>query len=138
MKAKSIMNVAAFLLVVAMLPAQSGTEQNADQLSKLEAVELVRAINTLELSYRSTEGEYVSLEVLLLNPKFDEMEIAPTIADPYAATLKDYKLSIVTFAEGEQYKLSLVPTGEPYCRPALFSDQIGVIYPGKSLGCPEE
>ena len=90
------------------------------------------------MSYRSSEGGYVPLEVLLLHPKFDDMGIAPTITDPYTVAIKDYKLSIVTFAEGEQYKLSLVPTGEPYCRLALFSDQIGVIYPGKGLGCPEE
>ena len=138
MKAKRVMNVAVFLLAVAMLPAQSGTEQNVDQLSSREALTMVRAINTIELSYRSSEGEYVPLEVLLLHPKFDDMGIAPTITDPYTVAIKDYKLSIVTFAEGEQYKLSLVPTGEPYCRLALFSDQIGVIYPGKGLGCPEE
>ena len=138
MKAKRVMNVAVFLLAVAMLPAQSGTERNVDQLSSRKALTMVRAINTIELSYRSSEGGYVPLEVLLLHPKFDDMGIAPTITDPYTVAIKDYKLSIVTFAEGEQYKLSLVPTGEPYCRLALFSDQIGVIYPGKGLGCPEE
>ncbi len=113
MKAKRVMNVAVFLLAVAMLPAQSGTEQNVDQLSSRKALTMVRAINTIELSYRSSEGGYVPLEVLLLHPKFDDMGIAPTITDPYTVAIKDYKLSIVTFAEGEQYKLSLVPTGEP-------------------------
>ncbi len=140
MKTRSIVGVAAFVLLMAfvILPARSGADQSSNQLSAHEALELVRTINTAELEMVMTRGAYHSLEDLLQSRFFENREIVPTLKDIYTATVKDYKLSIVTFAEGKQYVVSLVPTGEPQCRPALFSDQVGVIYPGKSLGCPEE
>ena len=121
---------------------------DAPTKSKSMAVGIVRTINTAQVSCRARDGKveenysFLSWDELLSSHCFDaaqdwfsqhyrfRLAAGPEIAP-------GLELRLVVSGDGRHYNLSLVGEDSPSCRFGFFSDEGGVIYEGKSLGCDE-
>ncbi len=63
-----------------------------------------------------------------------EQSIPVVVQDDTLGELRGYKLSVLVSGDGKRYHLALVPVSE--CSVAFFSNESGLIYTGKTLGCP--
>jgi hypothetical protein len=110
--------------------------QQKEELSDNEALELLRAVNTAQLDLRMARQPYAPLQKILQRRFFVETEVGSdiTTVDSNTGTKKGYEISVCVFGEGRRYIASVVPV-ERGCRVAFFTDESGVIYQGRALGC---
>lgn len=110
------------------------------------AVNIVRAINTAEASYKRNHGAYATWETLISNGDFSETgtrwapESFPTVAHamygPGPEIVPGWKLRLQLSREGAAYDLLLEDVTDPKCSYAVISDERGLIRQGKSIDCP--
>jgi hypothetical protein len=98
------------------------------------AVNAVRALNTAEMRYFKAHSKYATAEELSASPELKQMQasrIWPKAMTASAQPLPDYKLRILTSADGKSYQLSLIRDASP--KTALFSDENGIIYQAEPI-----
>lgn len=119
-----------------MSMATSSTRPADQQLADIDAVTLVRQLNTAEAElFGSKNGShrYATLAKLLETPTLKgRVKVAVAVSDETSGTVRNYTVSLITSPEGSHYMLGLAPKG---CEPAFFSNETGIIYPGKAAGC---
>jgi hypothetical protein len=111
--------------------------QQKEELSDNEALELLRAVNTAEVDVKlMAKQPYAPLEQLLQHRFFVGKELGSNITkvDSNTGTKKGYEISVCVLGEGKRYIAAVVPV-ERGCRVAFFTDESGVIYQGRALGC---
>ena len=115
-------------------------QEKPDQLSKPEALGLMRTINSFQVApFQGPRHQYVSLEELVAQPheKAHELLLSSILLkDSSTGTLKNYTVSIVVSTDGQHYVLEMLSSAS--CGLALFSNESGIIYTATSLGCAQE
>jgi len=102
----------------------------------------VRLINTAEAYARRTNARYVSLADLAATGSLKQAaDMNEDLASTYAELnlqnrtnlLNGFDFGLVVSSDGGAYKLSL--SEKQSCGSAYFSDESGIIYTGRALGC---
>jgi hypothetical protein len=134
MKMKLVLMLIAGLAGGGLSVARAVRQEESHQLSPREGLELVRAINTIQAEMKLREQKYAGLGELLKASYFRRSPNGRlTVGNGFAGKLKDYEVSVVVSADGQHYQVSLLPSAG--CARALFSNESGLIYEGKGLGC---
>ncbi|MGH9430863.1 MAG: hypothetical protein ACRD3T_04915 [Terriglobia bacterium] len=129
------LSILAYAVVGRVAVAGQTTPVNANaRASQAEAVGLVRTINTAELDPWFKTHAYVSLEELLQRRFLRGTGNAFVLSDASSGGWKGYVVSVVASADGKHYLLGLAPGSG--CGFSVFSNESGVIYTGRALGCP--
>lgn len=113
---------------------QTSPSTSAEQLTQEEALRWVRNINTAQVQPFVQEKSYLSLDGLFTRGALPRLAALATLTTPISATVKNYNLVVSPSTDGKRYHLSLVPKSG--CEPAFFSNESGIIFVGKALGCP--
>jgi hypothetical protein len=132
---------AAAVLTLGLFSTASTSSPDAAAQSK-RAVTVVRLINTAEVYAHRAQARYVSFPELVssgalnqaaeMNPDFTS--VLPDLDLRNASPVRGFDLAVVVSSDGGAYKLSLTPRED--CVAAYFSDERGIIYTGKPIGCP--
>lgn len=107
------------------------------------ALTTVRLVNTAQSYAHRSGGKYLPLEQLIATGALKQA--AETNSDfnsaytklnlqKSGAMLEGFELAVIVSSDGTRYELS-VNNAKESCGPAYFSDQRGLIYVGKALGC---
>ena len=131
-----------FLLILTMTVAAAiGTvavpviQDSQNQLSSRQALSLVRTINTVQAIIKRSRSNYGSLQDVVKQEGSQlDKSLSIISSDGSSATVKDYRLSLVASADGQHYQISMHPISG--CGVSFFTNESGVIYQGKALGCP--
>jgi len=120
--------------------ARPHPQEKAEELTEPEALGLMRTINTFQVApFQGPRHQYVSLEELVAqrHEKAHELLLSSVLPkDSSTGTLKNYAVSIVVSADGQHYMAQLISSSS--CASALFSNESGIIYTARVLGCPDE
>jgi hypothetical protein len=120
--------------------ARPRPQEKADELTEPEALGLMRMVNTFQVApFQGPRHQYVSLEELVAqrHEKAHEQVLSTVLLkDSSTGTLKNYAVSIVVSADGQHYVAQLISSSS--CASALFSNESGIIYTARGLGCPDE
>lgn len=98
-----------------------------------EAVVLLRMVNTAQAALNGESGSFGALTRVLNTELFTQRYGALTATDPTAVVVNGQKLSLILIDGGKRYVASVTPA-EP-CGQAAFTDEGGLIYTGRVLGC---
>lgn len=140
--------LAGFLLALASAPAQKNTFGAVDRERERRslAVNIVRAINAAEASYKQHQGTYVTWDTLVGNGDFSETgtkwapESLPTVAHALYGSgpeiVPGWKLRLHISKDGNTYDLLLEDVNDPKCGYAVIGDERGLIRQGKAVSCP--
>ena len=146
-KVAALVVLAGLLLALPGLHAQKGSPSAPDREKERRslAINLVRAINTAEASYKSKQGAYVNWDTLLGNGDFTDRgtkwapESFPTVAHamygPGPEIVPGWKLRLNISKEGKAYDLLLEDVTDPKCGYAVVSDERGLIRQGRAIDC---
>jgi hypothetical protein len=133
------------------VPTGSGDSDHAKQSL---AVNLLRAINTAEVSYRHNHGEYAPWAILVESPEFPYGgRKLMTLTDQPFAPRSNPELANLHFSKGSEilpgwrlridltedrkgYDVLLEDTTDKMCRYAALTDERGVIRQSKAIDCP--
>jgi hypothetical protein len=145
------LTLAFVILACALLPAtfaQKNTTStvNREQERRSFAMNLVRAINVAEASYKkSHDGGYATWDTLQGNGDFTESgtkwagESFPTVQHALYGRgpeiVPGWKLRLLISANGNAYDLLLEDVTDPKCGYAVMSDERGLIRQGKAIDC---
>lgn len=134
----SVSLIVGFICFSLLITRTQGRSPRSEQMGRNEVLELVRAINTEEADFFAKSHQYASLHSV--TQEIDKWISAPqknslSLRDSTHAELSGYTISLLVSNDGKRYELGLTPkTSE--CSYAFFSNEIGLIYEGKALGCP--
>ena len=128
MKPTPLSYCAVGLLALSSVLAAQNTRLSAD-----DALHVVRAANTAELDVKLKTQQFVGLQTLLEHKIIKHTGASFNSQGGSSAMVANYQLSIVVSEGRDHYRLSMVPVEQ--CATAYFSDDSGVIYLGKALGC---
>jgi hypothetical protein len=131
---KGIFLMLSATLVSLGLLLQDSPRVTAGGLDEQLAVDLVRKINTTQVEFRLQNNAYVSLDQLLEHRFMADSKALLEPADRTSAALADYHLRVVATDDGQRYTV-MIASQAVRCGFAVFSDEGGVIYVGKALGC---
>ena len=140
MSGKLLLGTAA-VLTFGLFGIASASPADATGQSK-HAVTFVRLINTAEAYAHRAQGRYVSFPELVSSGALNKAaEMNTDFTSAFAdldlhnrAPVQGFDLAIIVSADGGAYKLSL--TAKQDCVEAFFTDERGIIYTGKPIGCP--
>jgi hypothetical protein len=140
-----------FCALALLVPAPARAQKNTPGIPDRErerhslAVNLVRAINAAEASYKKSNGVYATWDILISNGDFSETgtkwapESFPTVAHamygPGPEIVPGWKLRLHLLKDGTAYDLLLEDVTDPKCGFAVISDERGLIRQGKSVDC---
>jgi hypothetical protein len=122
------------------------------RVEALRAVNIIRVINTAEVvTCRTKDGnidesaKFLSWDELLNAPCFKEAQghfsgghfsqVGELPFSPAPEIVPGLELRLVVSADGSHYNLWLGQKQDVRCGFAFFSDERGVIYEGKAIGC---
>jgi len=135
------------VLIAALFPlaAENKTAaQSADELS--ETVHLVQLVNRAELNYLHSNGGYATYAELLKSGQLEQtasqsaetLHLFRTLNRPSdSEPLPGFRLRLVVAGDGTAYQLSLTQQTDG-CASNLFSDERGMVYEGKTIGCQSQ
>lgn len=137
MKRKAL--IAGLMISAACIgPAQSKTPDNA-------ALNAARIINTAEAYAHRDHAKYLPLRDLISTGSLKQAAgMSETFTSIYSELnlqhetelINGFDFALLVSSDGSAYKFSLLQRGN--CGPAYFSDERGIIYAGKPLGCAAE
>lgn len=122
-----------------LAPSRSQTNPNHGSY----ALTTVRLMNTAESYAHRGHGRYLSTEELISTGALKQAaELNSDFSSAYTklspekggAMLDGFELAMLVSSDGSRYELSMNNTKES-CGTAYFTDQRGLIYTGKALGC---
>jgi len=119
-------------------------------LSEREALQMMRAINTIEASFFMTKQGYQAMDELLRHsptpadgasnqePSNIEVPAGELLAsiDSSSATVKGNKLSVIASSDRKHYFVGIAPVAGG-CSRVFFSSESGIIYSAKAIGCSD-
>lgn len=97
-----------------------------------DGITAMRAINTAENMVRNSSGRYGTLPDLLAHPAMERLRADFTVSGG-AIAYRGLQVRIALSPDSQQYQAMVVPSER--CGTAVFSDESGLIYTGKGLGC---
>ena len=107
--------------------------------SRMTGVNTVRLINTAQAEYKHAHGRYATWDELYRSgivandrkrsPQFSGLRLS---AGP--KVVEGWTLAMIVAADGQSYELSLRNLQDK-CQSSFFSDQRGLIFQGKVIGC---
>ena len=122
-------------MLIAQQPAQDPSATGLQQL-KVAAVNEVRALNTAEMRYRYDHGRFAGLDELKSS---DEWQKTIGAMKNWGAGSPEfiaaYDTSLIAGAQGETYRISVKPKSDKCQQSSFFSDESGLIFEGKVIGC---
>lgn len=118
---------------ITILVAGTNPQGDTTQLSSVEAVKLMRLINTAEGEFVLKGQTYVSLDKLLQQRSLMSFRPVIAMADGTSGRIKDHYLVVAASEDGRHYQVTLVPGKS--CDTAMFSNESGLVYQGKAMGC---
>jgi hypothetical protein len=132
--------IAACGLVLLVEPARSLPKVKEDPPSEaMRVVGTMRTLNTAEYAYKyaNANHKFGSKEEIAEFLRTEGRDSPPLID---IANPAPYEIEIVTDADRTHYWITIKPRIDPTtntrsCGPAAFSDDVGLIYLGKALGC---
>lgn len=138
-------SIAVLLGVVLIFSAasvtSSQTTRSGDGQSS-NALRTVRLVNTAEAYVHRSQGKYVPWPELIssgaleqtgaMNPDFSEAYSELNL-EKGSELLHGFHFAMLVSSDGSAYKMSL--GSNESCGIAYFSDERGIIYQGKALGC---
>lgn len=121
------------LLIVALGVASRAQERKSPSPEdRLKAVNLVRAINTAEVTYNMDanrgHGRFASWEELYSSGLMPDAQISPG-----AEVMPGYHLEVLTSPDGKSFLVALHDTKEGDGLFSVFSDESGIIFLGAPL-----
>jgi hypothetical protein len=120
--------------------ARPHPQEKADELPPWQAVGAMRTINTFQVApFQGPRHQYVSLEELVAQRHEQAHELwlsTVLLKDSSTGTLKNYTVSIIVSADGQHYAAQLISSSS--CGLAVFSNESGIIYTARGIGCPQE
>jgi hypothetical protein len=132
--------ICGFVAWVAPARSQSQTQLVAREQA-VRVVGTMRTLNTAEYAYKyaSANHKFGSKQEIAEFLRTEGRESPPLID---IANPAPYEIEIVTDAERAHYWITIKPGVDPAtkmrgCGTAVFSDDVGLIYTGKALGCEE-
>jgi hypothetical protein len=139
------------LLVVTLGIANSLRSQDApakpsdtDHAKRSLAVNLLRAINTVEVTHKMQHGAFLSKDDLLASEEFSSYMTRAARNNPQLAgahlsngpeILPGWALRLNISADGQSYDVMLEDTTDKNCGYATVTDERGVIRESKAIGC---
>ena len=133
MKKAAFFTLLACVAAAPILLSRTVPQANPERLALEDAIRLLRVINTAEATAFVKTQSYQPLEKLVTDGYMSR--IGGGFRDSSSATVKDHRLLLITSADGKHYSVSLVP--ESGCDTAAFSQDPGIIYTAKPLGCSD-
>jgi len=127
-------------LVLWVAPTRSLPQAKEDFPSEaIRVVGTMRTLNTAEYVYKyaNANHKFGSKEEITEFLRTEGRDSPPLIDISNPA---QHEIDIVTDADRTHYWITITPardTNKSGCGPAAFSDDLGVIYTGKALGCEE-
>jgi|SRR5215469_3665682 len=126
------------LLGVVLLGEASPRQANGQQeISTEKLLVALRILNTQEYVYMDKNGRFADRGQILafLRPTGLLSKSPIDLENP-----KPYELSITTTSDGMHYQIALQRPSDmndesTYCKPAVFSDERGVIFLGQAIYC---
>jgi hypothetical protein len=119
--------VATILIVGAVLKGEAAKLGVSDEVRNQRALSMLRRINTMEAEAFGTKKAYVAADELL-HPNFDIK------VDSVFVTTPDRTLLLVISKDQKHYQAALLGN-DKVCAQDYFSNESGIIYAGKALGC---
>jgi hypothetical protein len=126
------------LLCIQSIVAQESAHAGPSQQQRVDAVNVMRLLNTSEAKCRAKSKKYASLEELVSSGALTETKSSADLGTEelnYAAPahlLPGFSIQLTTSRDGDRYQVSLIDdTHEPHW--ALFSDEKGLIFEGQPI-----
>lgn len=126
------MNRKQLIVVLAICASVSGMATGAQAPDDRPALTLMRAINTAENAVRQSSGTYISLAQLIDHPAMGRVK-ANVAINGHEITHEGRRVRLLLSPNAMQYQAMIVPSDA--CSTSLFSDESGLIYTAKGLGC---
>jgi hypothetical protein len=122
----------------------SAKASDPDHAKRSLADNLLRAINTAEVSYKIQHGAYASRDVLLTSEEFKgrSFAVAQVQTPQFVSRSRGpeippgWSLRLNVTADGKAYDVLLEDTTDNACGYAAVTDERGVIRQSKVIGCP--
>jgi hypothetical protein len=103
---------------------------------QMNGLSLIRYVNTVQNEMFNTYSRYVTLEEVLAHPGLTTVKPKAVSTGVGLIRYEHYQLQMSLSSDGTKYLVSAVPLAT--CGQAWFSDQRGLIYTGKVLGCSDQ
>ena len=121
--------------------ARPHPQEKDHQLPPWQALGAMRTINTLQgAAFQEPRHQYLSLDELVSqahrNVEHEQWLTTLPLLDNSAGTLKNYRVSVVVSPDRQHYAAQLISSSS--CGLAVFSDEYGIIYTARGMGCPQE
>lgn len=123
----------------------SGPLSDSESANHVQAVEVLRAINTAELNNKMVRGRYVAWETLMANGDFtakgskwlpqDDAQFRRLSFSTGAEILPGWSLRLNVAEGGKAYDLVLEDLTDKKCGYAAITDERGIIRQGKAIDC---
>ena len=123
--------ISTILLLVGALGADVLTQTPADPDSR-EGVRLMRSLNTAENAIWQQSRKYMELAELI-NHKMMGGVRAEIETNGSVVFFQGRRLRLLVSPDGSQYQAMVLPVER--CGTAVFTDERGLIYTGKVIGC---
>jgi hypothetical protein len=129
------------LFLICTLQSTAGQDIASSALTpqqKLDAVNVVRLINTCEFKYKARNGRFGMLEDLISSGMLAQMKgTFPSVAEKLdygmpSRLLSGFVLQLTMSTDGSSYQLSLIDDTKQK-RWGLFSDDKGLIFSGSPI-----
>ena len=107
--------------------------------SRMTGVNTVRLINTAQAEYKHAHGRYATWDELyrsgiLANDRKRSPQLSGLQLSAGPEVVEGWTLAMIVAADGQSYELSLRNLQDK-CQFSFFSDQRGLIFQGKVIGC---
>jgi hypothetical protein len=148
---KAILPLSITLLLVSLataLPRQTPAppkSADADHARRSLAVNLLRTINTAEYAYKSTHGNFVPWDALLVSEEFkahgmrfttrNQAQLAGAQFSQGPEILPGWDLRMTLINSGAGYEVQLEDSNDKSCHYAAATDERGVIRQSKTIDC---
>jgi len=137
MRARMVLLIACCLGAALGVRSSESAQLAPGRLSQSEALGIVREVNTAEVEFSLKNQPFAALEDVLSRLQGQGADLGAVSAERGSARIKDHLLSVVVSGDGRHYRLELIPLEGARCAPALFSNDTGVIYTARPLGCAQ-
>ena len=124
------------LLALGLLALSVGASQEVSPKPNdpfKEGVLMLRVLNTVEAEMNHTSGTYVPLSAVLEAPMLRSSFSQASLADPTKAIVGGRALVLVLTEDRKHYQAMVLPADQ--CGIGVFTNENGLIYSGRALGC---
>ena len=98
-----------------------------------EGILMLRVLNTVEAEMNHTGGTFVPLSAVLEAPMLRSSFSEASLTDPTKAMVGGRSLVLVLAEDRKHYQAMVLPTES--CGTGVFTNESGLIYSGRALGC---